>query len=101
MTARPPAAGWNGQVTWQARGLWPPAGESAVVAGPRLIESDRGRVYGWPGPGPARLSHPAGTVGLATYYGVGVTLCLKRHGHVRRRLCLFLYAYQAFQFLLD
>jgi hypothetical protein len=39
-------------VTWQARGLWPPGPrQSAVVAGPRLAESARCRVYGRPGAG--------------------------------------------------
>jgi hypothetical protein len=52
-----PAGYWNGPVTWQARSLWPPGPrQSAVVAGPRLAESARGRVYGRPGPGPAAQS---------------------------------------------
>jgi hypothetical protein len=81
----------DGPVTWQARrGLWLPGpGQSAVVAGPQLAESARGLVYGRPGPGLARLrvrlSHRAG--GL-TAYGVGATLCLKRHGHVSSFMCI-------------
>ncbi len=91
---------WNGRDQWRGRpgpGLWRPGpGQSAVVAGPRLAESARGRVYGRQGPGPTRLSHPADgprteSERLFAWSGMGTSV----------HLCVFLYAYQAFGFLLD
>jgi hypothetical protein len=89
----PPAGAshWNGPVTWQARGLWPPGpGQSAVA--------QIGRV----GPGPGiswwrsagAWTRQAQSPGRLTAYGVGlcrsVTLCLKRHGHVSSFMCITL-----------
>jgi hypothetical protein len=75
----------NGPVP--SRQAWGPA---VAAAGGLGTVSRRGRApigRVGPGPGPARLTVTRRTDRRA--YGVGATLCLKRHGHVS--LCVFLY----------
>jgi hypothetical protein len=70
------------------------AGTEALAAGPGTVSR-----HGWApiggvgrGPGINAGPDPAGSLrqspGGLTAYGVGATLCLKRHGHVSSFMCI-------------